>query len=359
MMIMRTYNIFSILSALILLGTLTAYGASVTVSVKSMQAMSGEEVAIPIMIKDAEGIGAMQLVLTYDESILEARSVEKDELLEANVLMESNIDKPGRIAVALTTLDGIEGDGTLLTANFVVRGQEGQRSALNLESVEAWEVDTLVDILISTESGEFTVQSPPAPQQAQPQQPSGCLIATAAFGSELTPQVQFLRQFRDQKILNTLAGSSFMNVFNAWYYSFSPYVADYEREQPWLQQIVKAGVYPLIGILQLSEVGYSSTHGEYGALTAGFIASSMIGALYFWPFALSIKRIRRGRFNYKLAVSVIAIAFVSVIASMISGNEYALMVSTSIFVLSLLATAAILSVKLSIALWRFIHIWYR
>ncbi|HXG08042.1 MAG TPA: CFI-box-CTERM domain-containing protein, partial [Nitrososphaera sp.] len=53
------------------------------------------------------------------------------------------------------------------------------------------------------------------------QQPSGCLIATAAFGSELTPQVQYLRNFRDSYILSTASGAAFMNAFNTVYYSFS------------------------------------------------------------------------------------------------------------------------------------------
>ncbi|HKU50296.1 MAG TPA: CFI-box-CTERM domain-containing protein, partial [Nitrososphaera sp.] len=88
---------------------------------------------------------------------------------------------------------------------------------------------------------------------APPSTPSGCLIATAAYGSELSPQVQYLRNFREQYILSTAAGSAFMNTFNAIYYSFSPQVADYERGQPWLQSMVKAGLYPLFGILMASE----------------------------------------------------------------------------------------------------------
>lgn len=174
----------------------------------------------------------------------------------------------------------------------------------------------------------------------------GCLIATAAFGSELTPQVQFLRNFRDHHILSTIAGSSFMNVFNAWYYSFSPYVADYEREQPWLQQTVKTTIYPLLGILFASEKAYSSIDGEYGSLAAGLIASSMIGALYFWPFAISVRRVRTGKFNYKLAVYVIASVSAAVVLSLVIGNQLALMASTSLFVLSLIAVSAILSAKL-------------
>lgn len=127
--------------------------------------------------------------------------------------------------------------------------------------------------------------------------PSRCLIATAAFGSDLAPQVQFLRVFRDQNILSTAAGSSFMNVFNTWYYSFSPSVANYERGQPWMQQVVRASIYPLLGVLTLSQGAYSVFPGEYGAISAGLIASSLIGAMYFFPFALAIKRVRKYRLD--------------------------------------------------------------
>ena len=56
----------------------------------------------------------------------------------------------------------------------------------------------------------------------------GCLIATAAFGSEMAPQVQLLRELRDNTVLQTQAGTTFMTGFNQFYYSFSPAVADYE-----------------------------------------------------------------------------------------------------------------------------------
>ena len=60
----------------------------------------------------------------------------------------------------------------------------------------------------------------------------GCLIATATFGSEMAPQVQFLREIRDNTVLQTESGISFMTSFNQFYYSFSPAIADYERENP-------------------------------------------------------------------------------------------------------------------------------
>ena len=59
----------------------------------------------------------------------------------------------------------------------------------------------------------------------------GCLIATAAYGSEMAPQVQLLREIRDNQLMNTESGTAFMIGFNELYYTFSPTIADMEREK--------------------------------------------------------------------------------------------------------------------------------
>jgi len=79
----------------------------------------------------------------------------------------------------------------------------------------------------------------------------GCLIATAAFGSEMAPQVQFLREIRDNTVMTTQSGTAFMTGFNQFYYSFSPYVADYERENPVFKEAVKVTLTPLLTSLTL------------------------------------------------------------------------------------------------------------
>ena len=79
----------------------------------------------------------------------------------------------------------------------------------------------------------------------------GCLIATAAFGSEMAPQVQFLRELRANTVLQTTSGTSFMNGFNQFYYSFSPQIADYERENPVFKETVKVTLTPLLTSLTL------------------------------------------------------------------------------------------------------------
>jgi len=81
----------------------------------------------------------------------------------------------------------------------------------------------------------------------------GCLIATAAYGSELSPQVQLLREIRDNQLMNTESGTAFMSGFNELYYSFSPIIADMERESPIFKEIVKVGLTPMISSLSLME----------------------------------------------------------------------------------------------------------
>jgi tetratricopeptide (TPR) repeat protein len=81
----------------------------------------------------------------------------------------------------------------------------------------------------------------------------GCLIATATYGSELSPQVQQLRELRDNQLLNTESGTAFMSTFNDIYYSFSPIVADYERENPLFKEVVKLAITPMISSLSLME----------------------------------------------------------------------------------------------------------
>jgi hypothetical protein len=79
----------------------------------------------------------------------------------------------------------------------------------------------------------------------------GCLIATAAYGSEMAPQVQFLREIRDSKVMSTAAGTSFMTGFNQLYYLFSPTVADLERENPAFKEMVKIGITPMLSSLSI------------------------------------------------------------------------------------------------------------
>ena len=95
--------------------------------------------------------------------------------------------------------------------------------------------------------------TPVVATQESAEEGGGCLIATAAYGSEMAPQVQLLREIRDNQLMNTESGKSFMSGFNELYYSFSPYIADMERENPMFKEAVKLGLTPMLSSLAIME----------------------------------------------------------------------------------------------------------
>jgi len=100
--------------------------------------------------------------------------------------------------------------------------------------------------------GEANAQTP-ITENDNPEKKNGggCLIATATYGSELAPQVQQLRELRDNTLLSTESGTAFMTGFNQMYYSFSPAVADLEREQPLFKEFMKVTLTPMISSLSI------------------------------------------------------------------------------------------------------------
>jgi hypothetical protein len=84
-----------------------------------------------------------------------------------------------------------------------------------------------------------------------PKNGGGCLIATATYGSEMASEVQQLRELRDNSLLQTQSGTQFMGIFNDVYYSFSPIIADYERENPYFKEAVKLAITPMISSLSI------------------------------------------------------------------------------------------------------------
>ena len=109
-------------------------------------------------------------------------------------------------------------------------------------------------------------------------QGGGCLIATAAFGSELAPQVQQLREIRDNKLLQTKSGASFVESFNDLYYSFSPVIADYERENPVFKEMVRVAITPMIS--SLSILNHANMDSEAEVLGYGISLILLNGLMY-------------------------------------------------------------------------------
>lgn len=119
----------------------------------------------------------------------------------------------------------------------------------------------------------------------------GCLIATAAYGTEMAGQVQILREVRDGAVMGTPAGASFIESFNAVYYAFSPAVADLERQSPALKEAVRAGIAPMLVSLSILEAAEIDSDGEM--VSHGLAVILINAALYAGAPVASVLAARR------------------------------------------------------------------
>lgn len=75
-----------------------------------------------------------------------------------------------------------------------------------------------------------------------------CFIATAVYNSPTAPKVMILREFRDQKLLTTSLGKSFVK----FYYKYSPPIANFLSKHKLLSEIVRiAFIEPLVWMVPI------------------------------------------------------------------------------------------------------------
>jgi len=124
---------------------------------------------------------------------------------------------------------------------------------------------------------------------------SSCLIMTATYGSKLFYKINLLRNFRDTSVMATFAGNSFMNVFNKFYYSFSPFVAEFLATHETIRAIMKLILYPLLSILGIAELVYnplSLLNKEFAIIVSGIVTSSLIGIVYCLPALIMVNKLK-------------------------------------------------------------------
>ena len=147
---------------------------------------------------------------------------------------------------------------------------------------------------IASTLNSFTILTEPKDMTSTPEdvkKGGGCLIATATYGSELAPQVQQLRELRDNSLLQTESGKSFMSSFNEFYYFFSPTIADWERESPVFKEAVKITLTPMIS--SLSILNYVDMDSEVSVLGYGISLILLNMGMYFVVPTVVIHSIRK------------------------------------------------------------------
>jgi hypothetical protein len=147
---------------------------------------------------------------------------------------------------------------------FLYLVSHGERVIYRILPIEAAAENSLETNISTSESLEVESEITTSENKG-----GGCLIATATYGSEMATEVQQLRELRDNQLLQTESGTAFMGTFNDVYYSFSPIIADYERENPYFKEVVKLFITPMIS--SLSVMSYADSDSEVLGLGIGVI----------------------------------------------------------------------------------------
>ncbi|MFY9299584.1 MAG: CFI-box-CTERM domain-containing protein [Candidatus Nitrosotenuis sp.] len=151
-------------------------------------------------------------------------------------------------------------------------------------------------VIFTSVIGEAAAQPVEQPQDSEG---GGCLIATATYGTELSPQVQLLRELRDNVVFGTASGKAFMSGFNQFYYSFSPTVADWERQNPSFKEMVKITITPML--YTLSALNTADVDSEQKMLGYGIgIILLNVGVYFVAPAAAIIILYRAMKRKHKI-----------------------------------------------------------
>jgi len=164
------------------------------------------------------------------------------------------IESPGKVTISVSNGDVATVLGDTDTGEFTIYHDDYdfiEGTMLIANHINDYTLKEWTDVSTFTKTG-LTV---PAKETTSVKTGNGggCLIATATYGSEMSQQVQQLRELRDNQLLKTESGTAFMAMFNQIYYSFSPTIADMEREHPMFKEAVKIAITPMISTLSLME----------------------------------------------------------------------------------------------------------
>ncbi|MGY5149985.1 MAG: peptidylprolyl isomerase [Candidatus Nitrosopumilus sp. bin_68KS] len=216
---------------------------------------------------------------------------------ELNIISQEKITVHGSQAYAIDAEGNFSSNGQSYNVKFreiMVYGSEKFYSLSYSNGINEFDSqlprfeETVDSFNIISESNEINTLST---ETNDNQEGGGCLIATATFGSELAPQIQQLRELRDNTILSTESGTAFMSTFNQFYYSFSPTIADFEREQPIFKEIMKITLTPMLTSLSLLNHANIDSEEEMLGYGIGIIVMNM--GMYFMAPAIIVYGLKR------------------------------------------------------------------
>ena len=138
----------------------------------------------------------------------------------------------------ILVLGDYEDDGK--TVSFAVGGVQASQTTTWVSG----QVDYSFDLTIASSDGSWFPF------------PLPCFIATAAYGTDTTEEINILREFRDVVLLPSGLGTEFVSL----YYEVSPPIAEVISQHEFLRTAVRVGfIDPVVAILNWSHALWSET----------------------------------------------------------------------------------------------------
>ena len=200
------------------------------------------------------------------------------------------IDSPGKVTISVSNGEIATVLGETTSGEFTIYHDDYnfiEGTMLIANHINDYTLKEWTDV--STFSKNASTESAKETTNVKSGNGGGCLIATATYGSETATEIQQLRELRDNQLLQTESGTAFMNTFNDIYYSFSPIIADYERENPLFKEAVKITITPMISTLSLME----NAESESEVLSIGISVIMLNLGMYLGVPAVVIVGIRK------------------------------------------------------------------
>lgn len=145
------------------------FADTVTLSIPELSGKPGTVVELPLEVRNATGLSALQVLMTYDPAVLEYLGAPdgfiRGDIVPQNAILQAETDVPGKLPILF--LGGVDGqtrqvaavqkDGTLATLRFRVIGKAAQNSELGLLFAEAFQASEM-DLRVETQAGSFSSQ---------------------------------------------------------------------------------------------------------------------------------------------------------------------------------------------------------
>jgi len=168
----------------------------------------------------------------------------------------------------------IGADGVIL-----VGSNDGSVYAINPNGSEKWSFATGGQIMSSPAigaDGTVYIGSGDNKLYAITEGDSGggpCFIATAAYGTPMSEEIEILREFRNEYLLTSPVGRAFVGL----YYLVSPPIAEFITEHPGLRPMVRAGLFPAVA---MSTIAVNTNRAEKMVIVGLLVLVSVVVSVW-------------------------------------------------------------------------------